>query len=281
LLHQANVELGRKQLELQQALAQLQKSHAELKAAQFQLIQAEKMQSLGRLAAGVAHEVKNPLAILGMGIEYLAKNLASPDEHVAAILADMTEACKRADAIIKDMLDFSAPRALDLQAQNLNDIISHSLGLLRRHLSTSAIRVLRDLAPLPPLQLDRNKIQQVFLNLLANAMHAMPQGGTLIVRTYTRELAPGEIDSEAQQRFGDRFRAGETVVVAEVQDSGCGIPAAELAKVFDPFFTTKPAGAGTGLGLTVAKKIIELHAGNIDIRNATGGGVIVTLWFKV
>lgn len=279
LLHQANVELGRKQLELQQALAQLQKSHAELKAAQFQLIQAEKMQSLGRLAAGVAHEVKNPLAILDMGIEYLAKNLASPDENVALILADMTEACKRADTILKDMLDFSTPRALDLQAENLNDLIDHSLGLLRQHLSTNAIRVIRDLAPLPPLPLDRNKIQQVFLNLLANAIQAMPQGGTLTVRTYTRELAPGEIDSDAQQRFGDRFRAGETVVVAEVRDTGCGIPEDKLAKIFDPFFTTKPTG--NGLGLTVAKKIIELHAGNVEIHNQTGGGVIVTLWFKI
>ena len=281
-LHQANAELGRKQAELQRALSQLQKSHAELKSAQFQLIQAEKMQSLGQLAAGVAHEVKNPLAILGMGIEYLDKNLVSSDENVGVILSDMAEACKRANSILQDMLDFSMPRALDLKAENLNAILEHSLWLVRRELSANDLQIAKELAAdLPLLKLDRNKIQQVFLNLLTNAIQAMAAGGTLGVRTYPRELAPGEINPEAERRFGDRFRAGETIVVAEVLDTGTGIPEDKLVKIFDPFFTTKPAGKGTGLGLTVSKKIVELHSGRMEIRNRSGGGVVATLWFKV
>ena len=112
-MQRANTELASSKSELEKVLADLQKSHEELKAAQFQLIQAEKMQSVGRLAAGVAHEVKNPLAILGMGIDYMTKNLASPDENVALILNDMNEALKRADSIILGLLDFSVPRALD------------------------------------------------------------------------------------------------------------------------------------------------------------------------
>jgi PAS domain S-box-containing protein len=279
-LHQANQELARKQAALQEAHDALQQSHEELKSAQFQLIQAEKMQSVGRLAAGVAHEVKNPLAILGMGLDYLTKNLVSGDTNVAVILTDMNEALHRADSIIKGMLDFSMPSALDLRGEQLNDIISQSLWLVRHHLAANHIQVVRELAPdLPLARLDKQKIQQVCLNVLTNAIYAMPSEGTLTVRTGTRELKPTEIEEDSERRF-DRFREGETVVCAEILDTGTGIPEEKLSKIFDPFFTTKPAGKGTGLGLTVTKKIIELHGGHIVVQNRAPRGVAVTLWFK-
>jgi len=280
-LQQANTELALKQEQLQDALTELQSSHEALKAAQFQLIQAEKMQSVGRLAAGVAHEVKNPLAILRMGIDYLSKNLQQPDQETNLILSDMGEALRRADLIIMGLLDFSATRALDLIAQDVGTLVEQSLALVRHEIGPS-IKLVREIAPkLPTVKLDQNRIKQVFVNLLENAIHAMPDGGTLIVRAGMKQLTAQDIEQDQERRFGDQFRAGQTVVFAEVLDSGHGIPKDKLVKIFDPFFTTKPAGKGTGLGLTVAKKIVELHGGALDIRNRREGGVAATLLFRI
>src|SRR5205823_3392509 len=172
-----------------------QKSHEELKAAQFQLIQAEKMQSVGRLAAGVAHEVKNPLAILSMGIDYLMKNLVSSDANIGLILGDMHEALKRADLIIHGLLDFSVPRALDLHAEDMSALVEHSLGLVRHEMSALPIKLVKDLADgMPPTWVDKNKVIQVLVNILTNAIHSMPKGGTLTVRTCAKQLQGGEID---------------------------------------------------------------------------------------
>src|SRR4030095_16994582 len=145
-LQEANTELARHKDELQKTLSELQRSHEDLKSAQFQLIQAEKMQSIGRLAAGVAHEVKNPLGILRMGADYLAKNLTSPDENVALILADMTDAIKRADGIIMGLLDFSVPHALDAHAEDLSAIMEQSVALVRHLLNEGCIKLTRELA---------------------------------------------------------------------------------------------------------------------------------------
>lgn len=281
-LQQANTELARSKAELENVFTDLQKSHDELKAAQYQLIQAEKMQSVGRLAAGVAHEVKNPLAILGMGIDYMMKNLASPDQNVALILNDMNEALKRADRTILGLLDFSVPRALDLHSEDLSEIVEQSIALVKHELTNPSIRLVRELGTgLPPVYVDKHKIKQVLVNILTNAVHAMQSGGTLTVRTYAKQLQAAEVSHDAGWRLADRFREGETVVICETIDTGTGIAPEKLAKIFDPFFTTKPTGKGTGLGLTVTKKIVELHGGTIDIRNRAEGGVIVTLMFKV
>jgi PAS domain S-box-containing protein len=281
-LREANEELERHKNELQKALHGLQQSHEELKAAQFQLIQAEKMQSIGRLAAGVAHEVKNPLGILRMGVDYLSKNLSFTDENVGLILDDMAEAIKRADGIILGLLDFSVPHALDAEPQDLNRIIEETLPLVRHLAGGFGIRIEKEMAEaLPPVLLDRNKIKQVLVNVMTNAIHAMPDGGMLQVRTFSRKLAKEEVDHDAGLRLADRFRAGQTVVVTEVADTGCGIAEDKLRQVFDPFFTTKPTGKGTGLGLTVTKKIVELHGGSIELCNRKEGGVLVTLMFKV
>jgi PAS domain S-box-containing protein len=282
-LQQANAELARQQAELQRALAELQKSHEDLKAAQFQLIQAEKLQSVGRLAATVAHEIKTPLGILRMGLEYISNNVASKDPDTVQVLQDMTEAIQQADAVVLGLLDYSAPHTLDLHPENLNSIAEQSLALVRHELERhpGGIQLVCQFSEaLPLLPLDRNKIKQVFVNLLTNAIHAMPDGGTLTVRTALRPLQEGELDSDEGWRVAGRLRAGHSVVVAEVLDTGCGIPADKLDRVFEPFFTTKPPGKGTGLGLTVAKKIVELHGGALTIRNRPEGGVQATVFFK-
>lgn len=281
-LQRANQELARQQAELERALGALQRSHEDLKSAQFQLIQAEKLQSVGRLAAGVAHEVKNPLGILRMGVDYLGQHVQSRDENVAVILADMSEAIKRADGIILGLLDFSAPHALDTHPEDLAVVIEQSLALVRHVIQGAGVQVVRELAPdLPPVRLDRNKMKQVFVNLFTNACHAMPRGGSLTVRTRVRQITETEISHDAGARHADRFRAGTSVVEIDVLDNGTGIPEETLAQVYDPFFTTKETGQGTGLGLTVTKKIVELHGGTIEVRNRKEGGVAVTLLLRV
>jgi signal transduction histidine kinase len=281
-LQEANTELARHKDELQRTLTELQKSHEDLKSAQFQLIQAEKMQSLGRLAAGVAHEVKNPLGILRMGIDYLRKNFKMVDPDEALMLEDMADAIHRADGIILGLLDFSAPRALDCQHEDLSAIIEQSLGLVRHALSEANIKLKKDLASdLPPLWLDKNKIKQVFVNLLTNAIHAMPAGGSLSVRTYARQDHSNATRRDEGSRQADQRRAGETVVIAEVMDTGSGIPEHKLPHIYEPFFTTKETGKGTGLGLTVTRKIMELHGGTIEIGNRKEGGVLAELLFKI
>lgn len=279
-IRSANEELARNKDELQRTLSELQQSHEELKSTQFQLMQAEKMQSIGRLAAGVAHEVKNPLGILRMGTDYLTANLQSNDENVGLILTDMADAIKRADGIIMGLLDFSVPHALDTHPEDLSAILEQSIALVRHDLSEAGLQLCRDLATdLPKLWMDRNKIKQVFVNLLTNAIHATPAGGSITIRTSSRVLE--KVEHDAGSREADRFRAGTTVIVAEILDTGSGIPENKLQQIYDPFFTTKSTGKGTGLGLTVTKKIVELHSGNLEIRNRQEGGVAVTIMFNL
>jgi signal transduction histidine kinase len=149
-------------------------------------------------------------------------------------------------------------------------------------MSPADIRVVKELAPdMPQAWIDRNKIKQVLVNVFTNAIHAMPDGGTLTLRTQARELRRHEIDPDFGSRIADRFREGDRVAVLEVLDTGRGISSEKLSRIFDPFFTTKPTGKGTGLGLTVTKKIVELHGGTLDVRNRKEGGVLVTVVLKL
>jgi signal transduction histidine kinase len=233
---------------------------ARLHQAHEALIQAEKLESVGRLAAGVAHEVKNPLATILMGIEYLSKQVPASGDTLAVVLNDMTVAVGRATEIINGLLNFSVPATLNVALEDLNVLIERALLLVKHELSRHHVRVVSELGgDLPPLLLDESKIEQVFVNLFLNAIDAIPDGGILFVTTYARHTT------------------GDTVVMADVADTGTGIPEQYLPKIFDPFFTTKPTGKGTGLGLAVTKTIMELHGGTIDVRNRPEGGVQVTL----
>ena len=276
----AQEQLVRANESLFTAVSDLKNAHEELRTVQLQLIEAEKMKSIGRLAAGVAHEVKNPLAIIDMGVAYLSQQTFEKDSNVPVILKDISEAVTRADAVIRGLLDFSTPKQLDVQDENLNSIIEHSLLLVRGEMNGEArYRVARELQPgLPRLKLDRLKIGQVFVNVFINAIHAMPDGGTLTVRTYTKQLTG--VGENLAANLMESFHVGSTLVVAEVEDDGSGVPDDKLTKVFDPFFTTKPTGKGTGLGLSVTRSIIDLHGGIIEIRNRPEGGARVTIMFE-
>jgi signal transduction histidine kinase len=223
--------------------------------------------------------VKNPLAILQMGVNYLGKKIPTDDQNVTMVLQEMREAITRADTITRGLLDFSASKQLTTQRENLNEVIEATLKMVRHALTSSRIEVVRELVPsLPQVMIDRQQFQQVFVNIFMNAIHAMPDGGTLTVRTFPKQMT--ETTHFEGSRSSTHLWMGDDVVVAEVDDTGTGIPDTNLAKIFDPFFTTKPTGVGTGLGLPVTKKIIELHGGAITVRNRTNGGVRVTITLK-
>jgi signal transduction histidine kinase len=257
---------------------ELARSHRELRDAQMELIQAAKLESIGRLAAGVAHEVKNPLAIIQLGVNFL-DTTASGNPEVKEVLDEIDAAVKRADSVIKGLVDFSRSEELELKPHDLNVIIEKALSLVRHELTKEHVALETRLdGSISPVALDRNKIQQVFINLFMNAVQAMEGGGSLTVTTTEKNLSRDDCGRFLPGKL--RFSAGDRVVMVEIADTGPGIPENKLDKLFDPFFTTKPIGKGTGLGLSISRKIIELHDAMIDIRNREEGGVVVKLLFK-
>ncbi len=270
-LRQALRDLKNRESARVAALEDLKSSHAELQSVQFQLIQAEKMESVGRLAAGVAHEVKNPLTVLLMGTEYLRKHLPDGDPELPTVLDEMADAVARANTVILGLLDFSRPGVLELKLEHPHTIVEQALVLVKHDLTRLNVEVVRDFAAdVPPLNLDRAKMEQVLVNLFTNAIHAMSDRGTLTLRT--RVVTASELGTR-----GAMHDPAEEAVVVQVADTGTGIPAAKLLRIFDPFFTTKPTGTGTGLGLTVTQRIVDLHGGSIAIENNAGGGVCATI----
>ncbi len=262
---------------LQGAHADLMKSHQKLKQAQMQLIQAAKMESVGRLAAGVAHEVKNPLAVLLLGLDYIGGE-ARKEPVLSDVVTDMETAVQRADTVINGLLDFSRESQLNCEEICLNDIIENSLRLVLHELVQRNIDLVRHLDPeLPETSCDSNRMQQVFVNLLMNAIQAMNKDGTLTVST-CQAVVNTQRDTQAASSI--RFEAGQPVIVAEVCDTGPGVAENMLEKIFDPFYTTKPVGEGTGLGLSVIRNIIDLHQGAIEVRNRVPQGLSVMIMFE-
>jgi two-component system NtrC family sensor kinase len=253
--------------------ARVHRRGAQLEAAQLHLMRAEKMESIGRLSAGIAHEVKNPLAIIQMGIDYLGKAIPM-DESTQEVVADIDNAVQRADTVIKGLLDFSHTDKLELTAGNMHELINESIRLVKHEMSLRHIAVSTDLSAVNPvIDLDANKIKQVLINLLMNAAHAINRDGHIKV-SCNEELRGAD-------KVNNDFTASEPVLRIRIRDDGPGISKENLKKLFDPFFTTKPVGEGTGLGLSVSRKIIQLHHGTMDISNSLDGGAMVTLDFKL
>lgn len=253
---------------LEKTLRRLQRAHDELKSAQMKLIQTAKLESVGRLAAGVAHEVKNPLAVIQLGVDYLTTALKDGTQDSKETVQEIGDACRRADTVIKGLLNFSRSEKLSLIKADLNSVIDESLLLVRHELSTHHVDLEQSLAPgLPKVELDANKVKQVFINVFVNAAQAMGDSGNLTVSTF--------LEPPGQDNPGPR-------VVAQIQDTGHGIPEDKLDRMFEPFFTTKPVGSGTGLGLSVSRNIIELHHGTLTIGNRKDKrGAVVTIAFPV
>jgi signal transduction histidine kinase/DNA-binding response OmpR family regulator len=254
--------------QLQDKIGALERLIKELEKTQSQLIQSEKLEAIGRLASGIAHEVKNPLGVILQGVNYFEANCPSGDEDAPMIFEMIKNNVKRADSIIRALVDFSRAGELCMETGDVNGIIEHSLILVQHITKLENIEITRDLqAGLPKILADKGKIEQVFVNLFTNAVQAMPGGGKLICRSRLAQC--------------NTFEPGEEVIVVEVEDTGEGISQEHLKKLFEPFFTTKGPGKGTGLGLSVTRNIIELHKGAIEIASQVGKGTKVAIRFKV
>jgi PAS domain S-box-containing protein len=215
-----------------------------------QMSQTEKLTSLGLLAAGVAHEVNTPLAVISNYIQMLAKQMPDGDPR-QSLIEKIVKQTFRASEIVNNLLNFSRTGAAEAADIDVNRVVEETLSLVSHPLKTSQIQVVKHLGEtLPPVRGSANKLQQVFLNLFLNARDAMPGGGLLEVRT----------------------GAHNGSVEIEVVDTGAGIAREHIHRIFDPFFTTKSNGRGTGLGLSVSYGIIKEHSGKIDVRSTPGKG---------
>ena len=167
------------------------RSEEDLKAAQSQLMQAEKLHSIGQLAAGVAHEVKNPLQVILVGLQYFGDSLLTTNEEARSVLTDMREAVQRANAVVQDLLDFASPRELGMQPRQINALLEKAIRFVRHDTTKAGVKVVTNFAAgMPDASVDPTKIEQVFITLITNACHAMPAGGTLTVTT--REMFWGQ-----------------------------------------------------------------------------------------
>jgi signal transduction histidine kinase len=225
-----------------------------------QLLQADKLASLGQLAAGIAHEINNPLGLI-LGYTQLMLRACAGASQTFEDLKTIERHVRNCKSIVEALLHFSRKTRTRMTAVDLNEAVAAVVTVTRRQFGAQGIALETRLdRNLPALQGDSEKLEQVLMNLIMNARQAIAGSGTIGVET---RLDP----------------SGGRVLVA-VSDTGCGIPAHILGKIFDPFFTTKPTGMGTGLGLSVSKKIIELHGGLLDVKNVPEGGVRVTVLFR-
>jgi hypothetical protein len=225
-----------------------------------QVVQSDKLSSIGLLAAGVAHEVNTPLAVISSYAQMLAKQVQD-DPAKAKALEKITAQTFRASEIVNSLLSFSRTAANELAPVDIDKALVETLGLVEPQLRKAGVEVETDFEPdLPEVRGVSGKLQQVFLNLVLNARDAMPEGGRLSIRARRAENAEGE-----------------EVVRIEVADSGVGIPREKLTRIFDPFFTTKGPKRGTGLGLSVSYGIIKEHAGSLTADSVPGQGATFTI----
>ena len=259
---------------------ELVNAYRKVKEAQTQLLQSEKMKVVGGLASGVAHEVKNPLATLLYGVTYLSQNFSEKNPKVDSVIENMKQAINKANDIVTDLLNFASLTSLEKKKENLDAVIRRALGLVRHEFTRHHISVVKNIEKsLPEVMVDKNRIEQVIINPILNAVHAMREGGNIVVDAHSRILSEDLEDMPQLRR--DEFQPGETIVVLTIEDSGCGIPEDKIDKIFDPFFTTRRGDGGVGLGLSVSKNIMDIHEGCIFVENKKDGGARATLIFKV
>ncbi len=247
----------------------LRRMTEELKSAQMQVIQAEKLDSLGRLAAGVAHEVRNPLGAVQMGISYLLQRQETlQDPGIGFALTEMEKAVRRANGIIQGMLNYAREDIMNLQRYCPNRLVEESVKFVQYELNRANVEIRFDMdGDIPQIQVDTQRMNQVLINLISNSIQAMKDGGVVTVTTRSGKMGKAERDEGLRDHL--RLRSDETVVFISIRDTGPGVPPSKIHRIFEPFFTTKPTGQGTGLGLSVVDRIIQLHRGHIHVENVS------------
>jgi len=250
----------------------------ELESAHKKSVQSEKLATVGLLAAGVAHEINNPLTIIMGSVQMLLELIkkegaANIDSNIYTKALGMTErATIRCRKIVADLQVFSSPAKIQLDPIDMRELVEESLDILEDKIKTHKVKVINDFAPnLSLIKADKYKLGGVVNNLITNACDAMPEGGQLKITT---RLSPPR--TEPSKEAGGE--ASKTVEI-EFSDTGEGISEENMARIFDPFFTTKDTNKGTGLGLSICHGIIKEHGGSIDVKSEKGKGTtfIVTL----
>ncbi|NQT79610.1 MAG: response regulator [Candidatus Aminicenantes bacterium] len=240
----------------------LKKAYADLKKAQQELIQSEKLAALGRFSSGLAHEIKNPLGIILGGTEFLEIKLPQADNDIKTAINKIKESTFRANNVVHGLLKFSRPSELKTGRTKPDDLIKDTLSLLKYRMPLSNIKIETYYAKEKLfIEADKNQMQQVFFNILINAIDAMPKGGTIAVKTYKTEQPEPS--------------SNKHLCVIEFSDTGEGISKNNLDRLFEPFFTTKRDKKGTGLGLSMSKMIVNNHNGDLEIESEIRKGTTV------
>jgi two-component system, NtrC family, nitrogen regulation sensor histidine kinase GlnL len=244
-----------------------------------QLLRSERFSALGEMAAGVAHEIKNPLnAVMGFSKRLSAKLEEPTLKKYADIIA---EEVVRMDTIVNDVLEYSRPDRVSKSPVDVQSILEEACAFLAEKFAAAKVTLVKDFTPgLPDASLDTPKIRQVVLNLILNAIQAMPKGGTLTLGTRLIEgLTPQNVQEMKQEMIFQQLFLQQKMVAVSVRDTGCGIAKENLVKLFHPFFTTKITG--TGLGLSICHKIIAAHGGMLDVQSVVGGGSTFTFYIPL
>ncbi len=259
-----------------ETLKELMGTNRKLKETQDKLIQNEKMAAIGRLASGLAHQIRNPLEIIIMGVDFLGKTLHNKDMSPEKSLEKIKQAVNRTNQIITDFLNFAKKSELKFEPVDICLLLDETIRLIDHNINLKKIIIKRNYQEESiAVKADRNMLQQVFMNLLSNGIGAMSNGGEFRIKVDTQEAM--HIEDKVGFRTSDYFKIGERMTVVEIEDTGKGIPADVLPKVFEPFFTTKESEKGTGLGLSLAHLIIDRHQGKIEVQSEVNKGTKFTL----
>jgi hypothetical protein len=296
-------QLKGKQESLENYLESLESANKQLKQAQEELIRTEKLASIGRFAAGVAHEVGNPLGAI-LGYASILQKEGMDREESKDYLKRIEKEIERINRIVRELLDFARPSKFEIKEVEVNEIIESTLSLLSYQKSFKNIETQLEMQPdLPMIKGDDSQLSQVFINIILNAVDAMPEGGLLTIQTGThivenpdadrlqriyprrRKSDPMESDyshmrkSDPLSVLFKKFSEGDRLVKIRISDTGVGIPKKNLENIFDPFFTTKSPDKGTGLGLSISLRIVESLGGEIRVESEFGKGTTFEIYF--
>lgn len=245
----------------------------ELESRQKHLVRSEKLASLGTLLSGVAHELNNPLSNISTSCQILAEELESADPAFKReLLEQIDDQTGRARNIVRSLLDFARDREFKRESLPLEELVAETLRFIKGQVS-SQVTIVIDIPPDITIQGDKQRLQQVFLNLVKNALEALEGAGEIVIRAVR---CGGSPSGEMVGRFKSfsQCNAFEDAVEVEIRDNGHGIPPEVLPRIFDPFFTTKDVGKGSGLGLFIVYEIIEEHGGCIVAESSPGSGTV-------
>lgn len=298
-------QLKEKQENIEMHLESLELANKKLKQAQEELIRTEKLASIGRFAAGVAHEVGNPLGSI-LGYTSILAREETTREETHDYLKRIEKEIERINRIVKELLNFARPSRLEIQEVEINRIIEDTLSLLSYQKSFKNIETQLSLQPnLPMIQGNESQLSQIFINIVMNAVDAMPDGGVLRIETgehmvgnRTREdleppFSPRRKDDPLETNYSHlrspsplsifftKFSKGDRLIKVKIADTGTGIKKEDLEKIFDPFFTTKDPDKGTGLGLSISLRIVESFGGEVKVRSEEGKGTAFEIYFPV